>query len=72
MIKRVDNAVFLSSKEFIANTGKLAGGYRSFGLKEDGVGFAENQFNKASLADVRGEDPPAPRGHHQREDHGPG
>ena len=53
MIKRVDNAVFQSAKEFISNMGKLAGGYRSFGLKEDGVGFAENQFNKASLADVR-------------------
>jgi basic membrane protein A len=49
----VDNAVLLSSKDFIANGGKLAGGYRSFGLKEDGVGFAENQFNKASLGDVR-------------------
>ena len=53
MIKRVDNAVLLSSKDFISNMGKLAGGYRSFGLKEDGVGFAENQFNKASLGDVR-------------------
>jgi basic membrane protein A len=53
MIKRVDNAVLLSSKDFITNGGKLAGGYRSFGLKEDGVGFAENQFNKASLSDVR-------------------
>ena len=39
MIKRVDNAVFLSAKDFIDNGGKLAGGYRSFGLKEDGVGL---------------------------------
>ena len=53
MIKRVNNAVFLSSKEFIDNDGKIDGGYRSFGLKEEGVGFAENKFNKASLADVR-------------------
>jgi len=53
MIKRVDNAVFLSGKDFIANGGKLDGGYRSFGLKEDGVGFAENQFNRSKLADVR-------------------
>jgi basic membrane protein A len=51
--KRVDNAVFLSAKDFISNMGQLAGGYRSFGLKEDGVGFAENQFNRANLADVR-------------------
>ena len=53
MIKRVDNAVFQSSKDFIDAGGKLDGGYRSFGLKEEGVGFAENQFNKANLADVR-------------------
>ncbi len=53
MIKRVDNGVFLSAKDFIDNDGKLDGGYRSFGLKEDGVGFAENQFNKSNLSDVR-------------------
>jgi basic membrane protein A len=53
MIKRVDNAVFQSAKDFIDNNAKLAGGYRTFGLKEDGVGFAENQYNKANLADVR-------------------
>jgi len=53
MIKRVDNAVFQSSKDFIDAGGKLDGGYRSFGLKEDGVGIAENSYNKASLADVR-------------------
>jgi basic membrane protein A len=53
MIKRVDNSVYLSAKDYIDNMGKLAGGYRSFGLKENGVGFAENQFNKANLADVR-------------------
>ena len=42
-----------SAKDFIDNGAKLDGGYRSFGLKDDGVGFAENQFNKAGLADVR-------------------
>lgn len=52
MEKRVDNGVFLSSKDFIDNGGKLDGGYRSFGLKEDGVGFAQNKFNKAQLAPV--------------------
>jgi basic membrane protein A len=50
MEKRVDNGVFLSAKDFIAADGKLAGGYRSFGLKEDGVGFAQNKYNKAELA----------------------
>ena len=72
MIKRVDNAVFLSAKDFIAGNGKLDGGYRTFGLKEDGVGFAENQFNKANLADVRAKILQLRDGHHQREDHGPG
>jgi basic membrane protein A and related proteins len=50
MEKRVDMGVFLSAKDFIAGDGNLAGGYRSFGLKEDGVGFAQNKFNKAQLA----------------------
>ncbi len=52
MIKRVDTSVFLSGKDFIDN-GSTAGGYRVFGLKEDGVGYAENSFNKAALADVK-------------------
>jgi len=52
MVKRVDNAVLQSAQDFIANGGKLDGGYRSFGLKEDGVGFAVNNFNKAELASV--------------------
>jgi basic membrane protein A len=52
MVKRVDNAVLQSAQDFIANGGKLDGGYRSFGLKEDGVGFAVNKFNRAELAPV--------------------
>lgn len=52
MVKRVDNSVILTATEFI-NTGKLVGGNRVFGLKENGVGFAENELNKADLADVR-------------------
>ena len=43
----------ITAGDFIKGNGKIAGGYRSFGLKEEGVGFAENQFNKANLADVR-------------------
>ena len=50
MLKRVDNAVFAAAKEFIDGNGKLAAGDRKFGLKEDGVGFAQNQYNRAVLA----------------------
>lgn len=50
MLKRVDNAVFAAAKEFIDSNGKLKAGDRRFGLKEDGVGFAQNQWNKTVLA----------------------
>jgi len=53
MIKRVDNAVLQSAQDFIHNDGKLDGGYRSFGLKENGVGYAVNNFNKGLLAPVQ-------------------
>jgi basic membrane protein A len=53
MIKRVDNSVFLSAKDFIDGGGKLAGGYRTFDLKIYGVGYAVNDFNKKDLADVQ-------------------
>jgi basic membrane protein A len=52
MLKRVDNAVFATGKEFI-DKGKVAGGYRTFSLADDGVGYAENDLNKADLADVK-------------------
>jgi basic membrane protein A len=50
MMKRVDNAVFAAGKEFIDGNGKLKAGDRRFGLAEDGVGCAQNQWNKAALA----------------------
>jgi basic membrane protein A len=53
MVKRVDNAVLQSAEDFINNGGKLDGGYRSFGLKEDGVGYAINNFNRGELASVQ-------------------
>ena len=53
MMKRVDNAVLLSAKDFIDNDGKLDGGYRSYGLKENGVGYALNDYNKKALAPVK-------------------
>ena len=49
MLKRVDNAVLLTSKQYI-ETGKVPGGYRTFGLADGGVGYAVNDFNKDKLA----------------------
>ncbi len=54
MLKRVDNAVYLTGKEMIDN-GKVVGGYTTFNLKVDGVGYAQNEFNKDKLADVKAE-----------------
>ncbi len=51
MLKRVDNAVFLTGKELI-ETGKNAGGYVTFSLKNDGVGYALNDYNKAKLEPI--------------------
>jgi basic membrane protein A len=53
MIKRVDNSVFLTAKDFIDGSGSVAGGYRGFDLKIYGVGYAQNAYNKAALADVQ-------------------
>jgi len=50
VLKRVDNAVFAAGKEFIDSNGTLKGGERHFSLKDDGVGVAQNQWNKATLA----------------------
>ncbi len=52
MLKRVDQAVFLTARELI-DTGRNTGGYKTFGLKENGVGYAVNQYNEAKLADVK-------------------
>jgi len=49
MLKRVDNSVLLTAKQFIEQ-GKVAGGYRAFGLADGGVGYAVNDFNKDKLA----------------------
>ncbi len=48
MLKRVDNAVFAIGKEFI-DKGTIPGGYRTFNLSSDGVGYAINRLNKAQL-----------------------
>jgi basic membrane protein A len=51
MLKRVDNAVLLTGKELI-ETGKNGGGYITFSLKNDGVGYALNDYNKAKLEPI--------------------
>jgi basic membrane protein A and related proteins len=52
MTKRVDNAVIAVSSDMIKN-GKVKGGYISYGVKDDGVGIAENEFNKDLLAGIK-------------------
>jgi basic membrane protein A and related proteins len=49
MLKRVDNSVFLTVKDLVEK-GAVAGGYRTFSLADDGVGYADNEYNKALLA----------------------
>jgi len=44
MIKRVDNAVFGVIKEEVE--GKFRGGVHVFGLEDDGIGYALDQYNK--------------------------
>ncbi|ABB15313.1 BMP family lipoprotein [Carboxydothermus hydrogenoformans] len=51
MLKRVDTAVFETIKSMVENNFK--GGYKEFGLKENGVGYAENEFNKDLIADIK-------------------
>jgi basic membrane protein A len=48
MLKRVDTSVFLTGKELI-ETGKNVGGYKTFSLANDGVGYALNEYNKGKL-----------------------
>ncbi|ADV67596.1 BMP family lipoprotein [Deinococcus maricopensis] len=47
MLKRVDNAVFALINDVKAD--KFKGGERRFGLKEGGVGYAVDQYNKALI-----------------------
>ncbi len=46
MLKQVDNAVFQVGSEFIENDGELEGGVLTFGLDDDGVGVAVNEYNE--------------------------
>jgi len=50
MMKRGDVAVYETIKA--TTTGQYKGGVREFGLKENGVGYAVNDYNKAMIQDV--------------------
>ncbi len=50
MQKRVDVAVYETIKASL--NGQYKGGVRVFGLKEGGVGYAVNQYNKAMIQDI--------------------
>jgi basic membrane protein A len=51
MLKRVDVAVYETIKSMVE--GNFKGGYKVFGLAEDGVGYAENDYNKELIADIK-------------------
>ena len=50
MLKRVDNAVHQTIKNYVDGTAK--GGIQTFGLKEGGIDYAQNQYNKELLGDI--------------------
>jgi basic membrane protein A len=50
MLKRVDTAVSRTIEAFAGGT--LKGGFSTFGLKEGGVDYAQNEFNKDLLGDI--------------------
>ncbi len=50
MVKRVDVAVYDTIKGLV--NGKYKAGVQSFGLKEGGVGYALNDFNRPMISDI--------------------
>jgi len=50
MMKRVDVAVFQTISGMI--NGKYKAGVETFGLKENGVGYAVNEFNRSRIRDI--------------------
>jgi basic membrane protein A len=50
MLKRLDVATYDTIKDFVE--GNYKGGYRVFGLADDGVAYAVNQYNKDLLSDI--------------------
>lgn len=51
MVKRVDNAVFALIKDVKDN--KFKGGPRVFGLKDGGISYAVDQYNKALISNTQ-------------------
>ncbi len=52
MLKRVDNAVQQGIEKYVNGGGKLAGGFLVFGIKEGGIDYAQNQYNKDLLGNI--------------------
>lgn len=50
MMKRVDVAVYETIKATV--NGKFRGGVQTFGLKQGGVGYAVNDYNRKMIADI--------------------
>jgi basic membrane protein A len=50
MMKRVDNAVRRSIQDYMG--GRFTGGAQSFGLKEGGLDYAINVYNREHLGDI--------------------
>jgi len=50
MLKRVDTAVQQTIAAYV--DGSLKGGIQTFGLKEGGIDYAQNQYNKELLGDI--------------------
>lgn len=52
MLKRVDVSVYETIKALVEE--RFEGGYRVFGVADDGVGYAINDHNRAMMADITG------------------
>ncbi len=50
MLKRVDNAVKQTIASYV--DGSIKGGIQTFGLKEGGIDYAQNEYNKELLGDI--------------------
>jgi basic membrane protein A len=50
MLKRVDQAVQQTIGAYVGGT--VAGGIKTFGLKEGGIDYAQNEYNKELLGDI--------------------
>jgi len=51
MLKRVDVAVYETIADLVE--GEFKGGVRVFGLADDGVGYAVNQYNESMIDDIK-------------------